>query len=197
MSETDRLYNESAIELRSSSALDDTFDIEKVQHCAGAKDNRIRSSFLYRWLITMLRIVVVIWTFAIPTFLRTKHQGYRPMGHIRDPAQAALDGLRGIACFIVAIYHFLLCMFNESSLIYGYTMDESLPGGGVRSSFWHWPVVRIVYAGPGMVSVFFVISGYVLSHRTLTLCQQGRMEVALMGMSVKATYQLPVLHLSL
>ena len=62
---------------------------------------------------------------------------------------AYLDALRGYAAFIVFIYH-----------------------GWRHTTLWfvQLPIIRTFFlAGPGMVSVFFVISGYVLSYKILRL----------------------------
>ncbi|KIW14599.1 hypothetical protein PV08_07383 [Exophiala spinifera] len=60
-----------------------------------------------------------------------------------------LDALRGYAAVFVYIYHFW-----------------DLP----EPSFFHWPLIRVPWVGgAGMVAVFFVISGYVLSYRLVKL----------------------------
>ncbi|RDW58151.1 hypothetical protein BP6252_13562 [Coleophoma cylindrospora] len=72
---------------------------------------------------------------------------------------AYLDGLRGVAAFFVFIHHFILDWFPALSS--GYSSSPA------DVWFLQWPFVRIVYSGRGMVALFFVISGYVLSYKCL------------------------------
>ena len=65
---------------------------------------------------------------------------------------AELDGLRGVAAFVVIIFHFL-CVFAPSS-IPNY-------GGGNRLSD---TPLSLAFNGPFAVSIFFVLSGFVLSN---------------------------------
>lgn len=71
-----------------------------------------------------------------------------------------LDGLRGVASFFVYIHHFILNGWFPV-LSRGYASDAE------SYNFFQWPFVRIIYSGRGMVCIFFVISGYVLSYSAL------------------------------
>jgi peptidoglycan/LPS O-acetylase OafA/YrhL len=70
-----------------------------------------------------------------------------------------LDGLRGIASFVVFVCHYT--EENHPALIpsSGLNPDRS------RSSWIQLPFLRIVFSGRPMVHIFFVISGFVLSHK--------------------------------
>lgn len=72
-----------------------------------------------------------------------------------------LDGLRGVAAFIVFVDHFAVPWFEN--LKYGY--------GSSEENYWlpQLPIVRLVYSGRASVGVFFVVSGYVLSSKPLQL----------------------------
>ncbi|KAF2973489.1 hypothetical protein GQX73_g201 [Xylaria multiplex] len=61
---------------------------------------------------------------------------------------AYLDGMRGLAAFFFSKY----------------------------TSLWRLPFVRLLYSGPSMVCVFFVISGYALSLRPLQLARKRNSE---------------------
>lgn len=67
-----------------------------------------------------------------------------------------LDGVRGVASLIVLILHWSHIPYPAVNAGWGYQGN---------TSFWLLPFVRIIHSGAAMVSVFFVISGFVLSHR--------------------------------
>ena len=46
-------------------------------------------------------------------------------------------------------------------------------GDGNHHSFFQLPFVRLFYAAEAMVAVFFVVSGYVLSHRCVRHARSG------------------------
>jgi peptidoglycan/LPS O-acetylase OafA/YrhL len=80
-----------------------------------------------------------------------------------------LDGLRGIAAFIVVIYHY-------TEVNHGYFAPTYGLNGGKPSSFMQLPFIRMIYCGRPMVHIFFVISGFVLSYKPLKLILQGDLE---------------------
>src|SRR6202012_1390350 len=67
---------------------------------------------------------------------------------------AWLDGLRGWAALFVFWYHFSMNYHHWTSLGWGYQDNRAILT---------LPVIRTVIAGPGMVSIFFVVSGYSLT----------------------------------
>jgi hypothetical protein len=83
-----------------------------------------------------------------------------------------LDGLRGVAAFFVVIHHYTMAYTATSGIGYGLERPEDPPGS--HNWFWLLPVIRVVHAGRFMVVIFFVISGYVLSHRSLKLARLGK-----------------------
>lgn len=83
---------------------------------------------------------------------------------------AYLDGLRGVAAFIVFIHHTILDWFPGLGRGYGSGNPEN------TSFFMQLPFIRLVYSGRGMVAVFFVISGYVLSYKAIRLMRAGQYE---------------------
>ncbi|EGS19266.1 uncharacterized protein CTHT_0058920 [Thermochaetoides thermophila DSM 1495] len=72
-----------------------------------------------------------------------------------------LDGLRGIAAFIVFI-----CHFTENNFSY-LTKSYGLNGEDKTSSFVQLPYFRVIFSGRPMVHIFFVISGFALSLKPL------------------------------
>lgn len=101
--------------------------------------------------------------FLLPSFVssRLSHE-YRPRGGERLSPTAYLDGMRGLAAFIVFFCH------------YFYTSLRIAEGWGSNDSnyeLFKLPYLRLVYAGPPMVAVFFIISGYALSLKPIKLAR--------------------------
>lgn len=96
----------------------------------------------------------------LPSFVhqRTHGESHQPE---RLHAFAALDGIRGFACFFVFIFHLLFTYGDTCQFGYGYGEDN----------YWihQLPILRLVYSGHAMVAIFFVLSGYVLSHKPLKM----------------------------
>jgi peptidoglycan/LPS O-acetylase OafA/YrhL len=76
-------------------------------------------------------------------------------------ATSYLDGLRGVASFVVFMGH-----YTEENLGW-YTEPYGLYEDGARSSPLQLPFVRAIYSARPMVHIFFIISGYVLSYKPL------------------------------
>ncbi|MCJ1226720.1 hypothetical protein MMC12_003373 [Toensbergia leucococca] len=72
-----------------------------------------------------------------------------------------LNGIRGVASLVVFIFHY-------TSEVHPEVVNNGY-GQGDNWSLLQLPIIRIFFGGAAMVSVFFVVSGYVLSHRCLTL----------------------------
>lgn len=76
---------------------------------------------------------------------------------------AYLDGMRGLAAFVVFLCHMSYGTFDITHV---YNAGE--PGEKSENlAFLQLPIVRLLYSGPPMVAIFFVISGYVLSCKPL------------------------------
>lgn len=88
--------------------------------------------------------------------LRPKAQKSRPLART-----AYLDGVRGLAALGVVMLHMVLGFFPESS--YAYNGTEN------RDHFLQMPIVRLLYSG--QPTIFFFISGYVLSLSTIKKCR--------------------------
>ena len=74
---------------------------------------------------------------------------------------AALDGLRGFAAFSVFLFHILFSYTDSMEYGYGQSDENKL--------FIQLPYVKLAYSGHAMVTVFFVVGGYVMSIRPLML----------------------------
>ncbi|KAF2135326.1 uncharacterized protein K452DRAFT_210309, partial [Aplosporella prunicola CBS 121167] len=96
---------------------------------------------------------------------------------------AALDGVRGISCVIVFNFHFF----------FAYTPRVARGWSSGPSEEWahQLPVVRVLYAGRAMVSVFFALSGYVLARRALAAIRARAVDAALAGLASQ-TFRRPI-----
>jgi peptidoglycan/LPS O-acetylase OafA/YrhL len=79
---------------------------------------------------------------------------------------AYLDGVRGMAAFLVFIFHMIIIFFP--SLLLGWKPPA-------RTNFFQLPWIRLVTAGHGMVAVFFVVSGFSISVGPLKRIRSGDM----------------------
>ncbi len=97
--------------------------------------------------------------FLLPSFLVQSADLDKPKAIKRDTDY--LDGLRGVAAFIVVIQHFIQRPYPAFGFGYGSSAGN-----------WHLlqlPFIRLMYSGGTMVAVFFVISGFALSSKGIQL----------------------------
>ena len=88
----------------------------------------------------------------------------QPLLKARPRATKFLDGLRGIACVCVYMQHSLIHMWGEHPYV------ESGFGYQCQYSIFQFPFLRTwVTGGHAAVTIFFVLSGYVLSMSSLRL----------------------------
>jgi hypothetical protein len=92
----------------------------------------------------------------IPSFLRKSNVGNQR----RLSPTAYLDGMRGLAALFVFLCHYSYTCF-VITVGYGYGNP------GENTSILQLPIIRLLYSGPPMVCVFFIISGYALSLKPL------------------------------
>ncbi|PBP24466.1 hypothetical protein BUE80_DR004779 [Diplocarpon rosae] len=84
---------------------------------------------------------------------------------------AWLDGVRGVAAFLVMVYHYHLDMFAFST-------EAPYGAPGTQPwEIWRLPYLRIIWcSGHTQVGIFFVLSGFVLSWSSLSCIREGRYE---------------------
>ncbi|KAI0179304.1 acyltransferase [Hypoxylon sp. FL1284] len=124
----------------------------KIHWAATAKSycNGLRLS---SWSSTTLRTCF----FLLPSFLQ--HRGARDRFRPEKLHPTAyLDGMRGLAALFVFFCHYFYTAFRIAE---GWGRD------GDNHQFWRLPFIRLLYSGPSMVCIFFVISGYALSLKPL------------------------------
>lgn len=101
--------------------------------------------------------------FLLPSFISSRLSHHeRPRGGDRLSPTAYLDGMRGLAAFIVFFCHYFYSSF---------TIAEGWGSNDANYDIFKLPFLRLVYAGPPMVAVFFIISGYALSLKPLKLAR--------------------------
>ncbi|KAI0198307.1 hypothetical protein F4808DRAFT_263811 [Astrocystis sublimbata] len=118
-----------------------------------------RENSIVRWLIFLLPFCVA------------KPLGLTERQLPKTTSTTYLNGIRGLACWIV---------FNEHMTMDKYRAIVFKPYGAEKNGekFEHFiqlPFVRALIAGKGMVCVFFVLSGFVLSYSSLRkINEQGK-----------------------
>ncbi|KAF2163318.1 hypothetical protein M409DRAFT_33755, partial [Zasmidium cellare ATCC 36951] len=109
-----------------------------------------------------------------------------PDAPIRETAW--LDGLRGLAAFLVMIYHYNLAFWFPPAVEapYGALDTYQFREFGtttIYEAIWRLPIIRVpMTAGHAQVSVFFVLSGFVLSWGPLGNIRAGRNEKVMQGL---------------
>ncbi|KAF2434941.1 hypothetical protein EJ08DRAFT_581201 [Tothia fuscella] len=114
--------------------------------------------------ISPVPFISQVLTSLIPSFLRRKTTSAPTPAHASSSnnqsrsKSTALDGLRGLAAFIVMNGHYFSTFYEIND--------------GRYKHYLHIPFISFFVSAHAMVSIFFVISGYVLSIKTLRLAKQ-------------------------
>ncbi|KAK5942885.1 hypothetical protein PMZ80_005451 [Knufia obscura] len=129
----------------------------------------------------LLNALYQLLLFAIPSFLKrgpgqlnAAAEKFTQSTSVKSHSTGYLDGVRGLASFIVFIDHSTSMSYDATHS--GYENSE-------KSSLWQLPVVRLVYSGPAMVSIFFVVSGFVLTHRFIQKMHRHEYETLFSGLA--------------
>jgi peptidoglycan/LPS O-acetylase OafA/YrhL len=104
-----------------------------------------------------------------PSFLQSHDPSNPPPKRKLHPT-SYLDGLRGVAALTVFSSHFTLHWFY--ALRSGYLSSET------DTYILQLPILRLLFAGRAAVAIFFVISGFALSYKPLSLIRQGKIDSA-------------------
>ena len=114
-----------------------------------------------------------------PSFLHRNHDTEQ---HGDLSPTAFLDGMRGLAAFVVFICHLTYGSFD---LTYAYGAIPSISDSvsDRHDSFLRLPIVRLLYSGPPMVAIFFIVSGFALSYKPIRLMHSRQHETFMMTMT--------------
>ena len=141
------LLSEPSKEVESVELLSSNFSDDDLLSNTPRKNNAyLRSLSIAKFLSTSFLV------FLLPSFVKNLWQPSEPT---KVPATAYLNGLRGVAAFIVFCQH----------LTTDYYVGEPLLGYGSRpQDVWitQLPFIRLIYRGSFMIAIFFILSGYVL-----------------------------------
>ncbi|KAJ6786714.1 hypothetical protein PWT90_08286 [Aphanocladium album] len=116
----------------------------------------------HEWSASLFTFLSVVAFALLPSFVQ---QRLRPaeVKRRRISPTSWLDGLRGVAAFVVYINHYTAMNFGKFQRAYGdYELDD-------WSSPLQLPFVRVIFCGLPMVHIFFIISGFALSYKPIRL----------------------------
>lgn len=102
--------------------------------------------------------------FLLPSFVSSRLSHERPGPHRLGPT-AYLDGMRGLAAFIVFFCHYFYTSF---------IIADGWGSNDANYDILKLPFLRLVYAGPPMVAIFFIVSGYALSLKPIKLARSQK-----------------------
>ncbi|KAF3803904.1 hypothetical protein GCG54_00008407 [Colletotrichum gloeosporioides] len=117
--------------------------------------------------------IMSILCLMLPSFMFSPMKNHAADGRRSSVSQvydstAYLDGLRGLASFIIYISHYSHLWYPELGQGYGSPDDGSI----VRQK----SIVRVLHSGRSAITTLFVVSGYVLSIRALTMIYKHKDE---------------------
>ncbi|KAH7412858.1 acyltransferase family-domain-containing protein [Cadophora sp. MPI-SDFR-AT-0126] len=141
------------------------------------RKDQTTTNFKHAWVIQCAKTTAV---FLTPSFLQ--RSGEKVERKITETSY--LNGVRGLAASLVYVQHSLFAVWIHN----GY---RGLPG----DSYWQLPFMRLLYSGRFMVSIFFILSGYVLSYRPLQLARKSDSKALYDNLSSATFRRIPRLFL--
>lgn len=143
---------------------------EKMLPSSWTQSNSMSSHLLNDILRDPQPYVISTILFLLPSFvvepLRNYSSPSRPIAPKPLGPTAWLDGLRGVAALTVYFFHWSTTWFTG-------VIADAYGAPGSSNNFFQLPFIRTLNSGPASVAVFFMISGYVLTIKTLNLIYKG------------------------
>lgn len=76
-----------------------------------------------------------------------------------------------------------MVVFHHSSVLWYWPLNRGWGSSPSDVYFVQLPIIRLFYSGPAMVAIFFVVSGFSLSYKALSLIRKERFEDVLDSLS--------------
>lgn len=132
--------------------------------------------------------------FLLPSFTQAHY--FPTEGDLRPRrthSTGYLDGLRGLAALSVFFFHTTNTVYDQVKYSYGAPVTEAdaSKGYGPNLHVLQLPIVRVLYAGPLAVSIFFIVSGFALSIKPVKL-MRSRDESGLLTTLQSAVFRRPL-----
>ncbi|KAE9378786.1 acyltransferase [Stipitochalara longipes BDJ] len=122
----------------------------------------------------------------LPSFIQYRIDASRKPATKEIFPTSYLDGLRGLAALFVFWYHTYGTFLP--TLMPSYGLPLSSDGTRAFSSFLQLPILRVTFSGRPMVHIFFIISGYALSLKSLKQIRSNN-KAALLGTISSALFR--------
>lgn len=165
--ESQRLMDPDHYERNAENLLDSTG--EKLLQNSWTQNNSMSSSLLKNILRNPQPYVISTILFLLPSFIvepLRNSSSPRPLAPNPIGRSAWLDGLRGIAALLVYIFHWSMQWYSD-------ILTDVYGAPGSANKIIQLPFIRIIISGPASVALFFVISGYVITIKTLSIIYKG------------------------
>lgn len=147
-------------------------DSEKLLPESWTKNNPIRRPHLLNNILRSPKpYLISTILFLLPSFIVEPIRDYsaysRPSTR-RPPLgpTAWLDGLRGIAALTVYLFHWTMLWFDKIIM-------DAYGAPNSANTFFQLPIIRTFDSGTASVATFFMISGYVITIKTLSTIYKG------------------------
>lgn len=115
------------------------------------------------WKSSSLAAVVGYFT---PSYFSMVHA--KRLSQPRLTSISYIDGLRGYAAVIVVIFDASL-IYSSNIVSFNYGLE------GTNHNLLQLPIVRLLFSGHSMMSIFFVLGGYVNALKPLSLIRSGNL----------------------
>jgi hypothetical protein len=161
-----------------------------IQHQIDAFQQPPTRKIFSKSYLDHLRRLAALFVFTLlslfPSFIQHRIDPSRkpPLGKIFPTSY--LDDLRGLAALFVFWYHVDGKYLNSLMPSYGLPLSED--GTRAPSSILQLPFLRVAFSGRPMVHIFFIISGYALSLKSLKQIRSNE-NTALLGTVSSALFR--------